>query len=351
MASDPCACRDKFCAQKNEDSAAAKIHTNKLLDKAFFQARCPSFEHQFCERDVNCGFDHDVASNQRRTAGADDCDNINIPADDLPEEHKQVVKSGRQKAALQSGAGSGGAGGKKKARDDRDIYGMHNCDPHKYFKSGYGGFVPFTQDLVGMNATAESHVGANRMTDYQEKLACLEAMCKEKYLNFDPCSVTAEDVKRGPGWMQPDQAYAKCLRDGFSQEGSNGTSLNVGYRCENDRKKETRAMMEADFAAMDGDDPCPQGKGDKCSCSPEEKRKFAEQKKKDDCTESSKCPSAEIDIGRRVVYDKRRGMIPGYGGHVPGIHICTQGGNFGNLTRKVLKQTVSSERLRKGNGC
>ena len=44
-------------------------------------------------------------------------------------------------------------------------------------------------------------------------------------------------------------------------------------------------MMEADFAAMDGDDPCPQGKGDKCSCSPEEKRKFAEQKKKDDCTE------------------------------------------------------------------
>ena len=66
------------------------------------------------------------------------------------------------------------------------------------------------------------------MTDYQEKLACLEAMCKEKYLNFDPCSVTAEDVKRGPGWMQPDQAYAKCLRDGFSQEGSNGTSLNVG---------------------------------------------------------------------------------------------------------------------------
>ena len=96
----------------------------------------------------------------RRTAGADDCDNINIPADDLPEEHKQVVKSGRQKAALQSSAG--GAKGKKKPRDDRDIYGMHNCDPHKYYKSGFGGFVPFTSDLVGMNSTAESHVGANR---------------------------------------------------------------------------------------------------------------------------------------------------------------------------------------------
>merc|ERR1712142_81670 len=82
------------------------------------------------------------------------------------------------------------------------------------------------------------------------------------------------------------------------------------------------------------------------------KKKFAEQKKKAECEEgSSKCPSAKIDIGRRVVYDKRRGMIPGYGGHVPGIHICTQGGNFGNLTRKVLKQTVSSERLRKGAGC
>lgn len=78
----------------------------------------------------------------------------------MSEEHKQVVKSGRQKAALQSGAGGGA--GKKKAKDDRDIYGMHNCDPHKYYISGYGGYVPFTQDLVGMNATAESHVGANR---------------------------------------------------------------------------------------------------------------------------------------------------------------------------------------------
>ena len=53
-------------------------------------------------------------------------------------------------------------------------------------------------------------------------------MCKEKYLNFDPCSVTAEDVKRGPGWQQPDKAYAQCLKDGFGQEGGNGTSLNVG---------------------------------------------------------------------------------------------------------------------------
>jgi len=353
--SDPCACRDKHCGQKNEDSAAAKINTNKLLDKAFFQAKCPSFEHQLCERDVNCGFDHDVASNQRRTAGADDCDNVNIPADDLPEEHKQVVQSGRQKAALQSGAGGGKGGAssqkKKCAKDDRDIYGMHNCDPHKYFKSGYGGYVPFTQDLVGMNSTAESHVGANRMTDFQNKMMCLEAMCKEKYLNFDPCSVTAEDVKRGPGWMQPDKAYAKCLKDGFSQDGGNGTSLNVGYRCESDRNKELREMLEADEAAMLEDDPCPKGKGDKCTCSEAEKKQFAAQKKKDDCQQSSKCPSAEIDIGRRVVYDKRRGMIPGYGGHVPGIHTCTQGSNFGNLTRKVLKQTVSSERLKKGISC
>jgi len=357
MAVDHCACRDKHCAEKSEDSAAAKIHTNKLLDKAFYQARCPSFEHQLCERDVNCGFDHDVASNQRRMAGANDCDNVDIPADDLPEEHKMVISSGRQKAALQSGAGSGGAGGKKskKPRDDRDIYGMHNCDPHKYFKSGFGGFVPFTADLVGMNSTAESHVGANRMTDFQDKMRCLEAMCREKYLNFDPCSVTAEDVKRGPGWMQPDKAYAKCLKDGFAKDSGAGTSLPVGYRCESDRNKEVRKMMEADMAAMDAeaDDggDCPKGKGDKCTCSEEEKRQFREQKKKDDCAEMSKCPSAKIDIGRRVVYDKRRGMIPGYGGHVPGIHICTQGGNFGNLTRRVLKQTVSSERLGKGNGC
>ena len=65
MAVDHCACRDKHCTHKNEDSAAAKIHTNRLLDKAFHKMQCPSFEHQLCERDVNCGFDHDVASNQR----------------------------------------------------------------------------------------------------------------------------------------------------------------------------------------------------------------------------------------------------------------------------------------------
>ena len=47
-------------------------------------------------------------------------------------------------------------------------------------------------------------------------------------------------------------------------------------------------MMEADLAAMDaedGDDPCPKGKGDKCTCSEEEKKKFAEQKKKAECEE------------------------------------------------------------------
>jgi len=333
MAVDHCVCRDKYCAPKNEDSAAAKIHTNKLLDKAFFKAQCPSFEHQLCDRDVNCGFDHDVASSQRRMAGAVDRDNVNIPANDLPEERKQVLKSGRQKAALQSGAGSGGGGSmKKKPRDDRDIYGMHNCDPHKYFKSGFGGYVPFTQDLVGMNSTAESHVGANRMSDFLDKLNCLEAMCKEKHLNFDPCSV-ADDVRKGH-----DKAFQKCVKDGFGHDGGNGGGLNVGYRCESDRNKELRAMMEA------GEDPCPKGKGDKCTCSPEEL-------KKDDCQKSTKCPSAEIDIGRRVVYDKKRGMLPGYGGHVPGIQICTQGGNFGNVTRRVLQQTVSSERLRKGDGC
>jgi hypothetical protein len=92
----------------------------------------------------------------RRKAGAEDCDAIDIPADDLTEEFKQVIKGGRQKAALQT------ASGKKKPRDDRDIYGMHNCDPHKYYKSGFGGFVPFIDDLVGMNSAAESHVGANR---------------------------------------------------------------------------------------------------------------------------------------------------------------------------------------------
>jgi len=346
---DHCKCRDKHCGPKDEDSAAAKIHTNKLLDKAFYKAQCPSYEHMICERAVNCGFDHDKAANARRSLGGD-CDNVKYPADDHNKEHQQVIKSGRQKAALQAGAGQSGS---KKPRDDRDVYGMHNCDPHKYYKSGYGGYIPFTNDLVGMNSTAESHVGLNRMTDALDRNRCLKAMCREKYLNFDPCEVTKDDVKRPPGWMQPDKAYDKCIRKGFKQDGGAASSLPIGNRCESDRNAELRALMEADFKKTFGEDDCPGGKGDKCDCSPEEKKKKKEEKKekekkKDDCGEGSKCPSAKIDIGRRVVYDKKRGQVPGYGGHIPGLHVCTQGSNFGNLSRKVLKQTVSSERLRKG---
>ena len=43
-------------------------------------------------------------------------------------------------------------------------------------------------------------------------------------------------------------------------------------------------MAAMDAEADDGGD-CPKGKGDKCTCSEEEKRQFREQKKKDDCTE------------------------------------------------------------------
>ena len=42
-------------------------------------------------------------------------------------------------------------------------------------------------------------------------------------------------------------------------------------------------MFEADLAAMDGEgDPCPKGKGDKCTCSDKEKKDFAAEKKKND---------------------------------------------------------------------
>merc|ERR1712136_524260 len=84
---DHCKCRDKHCGPKDEDSAAAKIHTNKLLDKAFYKAQCPSYEHMICERAVNCGFDHDKAANARRSLGGD-CDNVKYPADDHNKEHQ-----------------------------------------------------------------------------------------------------------------------------------------------------------------------------------------------------------------------------------------------------------------------
>ena len=40
------------------------------------------------------------------------------------------------------------------------------------------------------------------------------------------------------------------------------------------------------------------------------------------------CPHEIVPLKKRQVYAKCGGMIPGYGGHVPGYSICTLGNNF-----------------------
>jgi hypothetical protein len=66
------------------------------------------------------------------------------------------------------------------------------------------------------------------MCDFIERNKCLEAMCREKYLSGDPCTIKPEDLKRVPGWMQPDKAYEKCLREGFADQGAM-SSLPIGF--------------------------------------------------------------------------------------------------------------------------
>merc|ERR1719289_663126 len=85
-----------------------------------------------------------------------------------------------------------------------------------------------------------------------------------------------------------------------------------------------------------------------------EKQKNADEanepKPKDDCEELTKaasCPSQDMNVGRRIIYDKKNGMIPGYAGHIPAIATCSFGGNWGKETRKVLKRTFSIPKLGK----
>lgn len=48
-------------------------------------------------------------------------------------------------------------------------YKMANDDPEKYYKSGFAGFVPRTQNRVGTNVEV-THLGLNEFTDAQKQL-------------------------------------------------------------------------------------------------------------------------------------------------------------------------------------
>lgn len=58
------------------------------------------------------------------------------------------------------------------------------------------------------------------------------------------------------------------------------------------------------------------------------------------------CPECPIEIHNRTVYPKCEAMVPGYGGHVPGIVTCKFGKTFGRETREALQKVYSTPRLK-----
>lgn len=57
------------------------------------------------------------------------------------------------------------------------------------------------------------------------------------------------------------------------------------------------------------------------------------------------CPPEIVPLKKRQVYSKCGGMLPGYGGHVPGYNICTLAGNYSDETERCLKRVISEPRL------
>jgi len=58
------------------------------------------------------------------------------------------------------------------------------------------------------------------------------------------------------------------------------------------------------------------------------------------------CPECPIEIHSRTIYPKCEAMVPGYGGHVPGITTCKFGKTFGRETREALQKVYSTPQLK-----
>jgi len=65
------------------------------------------------------------------------------------------------------------------------------------------------------------------------------------------------------------------------------------------------------------------------------------------CEKTGSCPENEMTVGNRSVYPKLGGMIPGYGGHVPGFERCKFGKTFGRETADVLRKVKSTDKIPK----
>lgn len=152
---------------------------------------------------------------------------------------------------------------------------------------------------------------------------------------YDPCP-----KKKGPD--------CDCFNpDGSWKPGKAPKGLESFTR--NTMPIQVAVCKEADF------DPCPQKKGPNCDCfNPDGtwKVKYAKASspKIDPCQPTTRkcednCPECPIEIHSRTVYPKCESMLPGYGGHVPGVNVCKFGKTFGRETREALQKVYSTPML------
>jgi len=76
----------------------------------------------------------------------------------------------------------------------------------------------------------------------------------------------------------------------------------------------------------------------------QEKKKYNCEPKQKRCKDD--CPECPIEIHTRTIYPKCESMVPGYGGHVPGILTCKFGKTFGRETREALQKVYSTPQLK-----
>jgi len=212
-----------------------------------------------------------------------------------------------------------------------------------------------------------------RICEFSNQFRGAEARCRKQFFPPDPCDVKPDDLRQWPGWRTPQDAYHQCLLESsMAKPQPSGDKSGDSLPPNSDEclpPPPSPPPPQSPFSAAQPSS-LPKTRPDcECRCAgapprggivifihgekQKEQEEVNEAKTKDDCEELTKaasCPSQDMGVGRRIIYDKKNGMIPGYAGHVPAIRTCSFGGNWGKETRKVLKRTFSDPRLKLKNG-
>jgi len=229
---------------------------------------------------------------------------------------------------------------------------------------------------------AEIARAKKRICAFSNRFRETEARCKKPFFPEDPCDVKPDDLRQWPGWRSPQVGYEQCILENSmakppeSEENDGAKAVaadenkctsphhapafagGLQFPSSTDRGAVTRPECECKCTGGGGGRG---GRGEEMFLiliggNGKQKTKSDEgegKKAPDECEElakSASCPSRDMGVGRRIIYDKKNGMIPGYAGHVPAMGTCSFGGNWGDETRKVLKRTFSDPKLKLKHG-